>query len=228
MSSSQKLSTNIRNFIETKKDILEELTSDFSELYRLDRFNITSIGSAFNIRLSNEDEEILFKKYNLHRDQFNKKVIAFVNTVHHLLVREVEEVSKLLSAEELEKYKERVKIVSKFVDSNPSIKNSYITYNLSKIPFFSDIDWEAELKVFDSSSLLIVEKATAPVGRIKIELGETIENPPKTTAFTFEISSKELDYMIKSLEAMKNALSSLNDTKIVSKKRRINSEKKAQ
>ena len=218
MKLSKEIPDGIKNLLEIEQGLFEKLSKDAYELYKKGLFKMLFAGSAFTLTIPNREEQLLAEKYKVSVEQINDFFYSFLYCIHFLLSDEVDEFSKLLPATSAKVFREKMKVVSEIVEKDSALRNSFHLYNSSKIPFFSDISWEAGIKVFYSSQEHVATPPQVPAGRIKIALEEPVRTPPKSLAFTFEISLKDVESMIAALEDLRKALKNLEDAKIVQQK----------
>ena len=218
MKSTKEMPKGVKILLEIRQELFGKIVHDLSEMYTKGRFSMAFVGSAFRSSFSKEEEDILLQKYKLSRSKLYEIIYAFIYCVHWVLSNEVEEVSKKLSATDAQEFQKRIKLVSEVIEKDTSIKNSYYVYNLSKSPFFSKMEWEAGIKVFHSPQEYIKEPPRVPAGRVKIELDDPKTVPPETLSFAFEISLRDVENMIKSLEDFRKALVNLENVEIVPRK----------
>lgn len=218
MVTGKKTPNSIKDLIEIKQELFEKFVSDAHNLYKEGRLKMLLIGPAFNMKITREDEDWLAEKYKVSLREIDNLFYAFLRCIHFVLSNEVEEIVRMLPATSAEAFRNRIQVVSEVLEKDDTIKNSFYLYNLSKIPFFADIRWEADFKVFHSPQEYLAKLPCVSVGRIRIDLEDPAKMPPESIAFTFEISLRDVENMIKSLEDLRKALRNLENAKVVQEK----------
>jgi hypothetical protein len=215
MESKEKVPTALKDILEIRQDLFERMASDAYEMYKKGRFRMVFYGPVFHMAIPKEDEEILVEKYKVSNKQLAKFLRSYLFCIHHVLTNEVNVVSEMLSENDAKNFRKKINVVTGIIEKDSTIRNSYYIYSLSKIPFFSGVNWEAEIKVFYSPQEYLTKPPKLPVGRIQIQVEDPAKMPPESTAIEFEIGLKDVENMIKSLEDLRKALSNLENAKIV-------------
>jgi hypothetical protein len=216
--SAKKIPSSIKQLLEIKQELFEKVANDAYELYKEGRFKMLFFGPFFTLKIAREDVDLLAKKHKLSLNQINDVFYAFVHCVHYLLSNEVDQILNMLPANSAKAFQDRMTVISQIVDKDDTIKNSFYLYNLSKIPFFAEIEWEADFKVFHSPQEYLAKLPHVSVGRVRIDLENPVKMPPESIGFVFEISLKDVENMIKSLEDLRKALENLETATIVQQK----------
>jgi hypothetical protein len=218
LGSTKAIPENIKTLLGIERNHFEKLVDDAFEMYRKGRFKMMFRGSAYAMSISDRDLELLVEKYKKSIQKVDEGLYSILLCIHFILFDEVNEMSSMLSESAAKELRERIKIVSELLDKDSSIKSSFYTYSLSKIPFFADLSWEAEIKVFNSPHDYLENPPETVSGRIEIGVLNPIKKLPEPSSFVFEISLKDVQNMINSLENLRKALENLENAKVVQKK----------
>lgn len=213
--SKKRLSETMKTLLQTKQEVFEKLVLDFHELYKLGRFTMVFVGPGASAGISEEDERVLIKKYDLSKRKLSDIITSILSCVHFVLFDEVEAVSSRLEKKDSENFKKKASFISQIVERDPAIKNSFYAYSSSKIPFYAGMDWEAEIKVFHSPHDYLAKLPTLPIGRIQIHTLSSKEYPPKGDSVEFEITLKDVENLIRYLGDLRKALENLTTAKVI-------------
>lgn len=212
----------LANFADFDLTVFTGLVSDLMGLYETSKMRIVLAGSGSKPEIDDIDAKLIRKKRGIGEGAFTEIVGSIVLCMHFVIAQEVSDVSKLLEKAKdkktANKFLEKAKIIEKVVEAHPTIRMGHNAYTLTRTGFFDDITWVAELKVFHSSSQIIPEPHPAiPVGRVGLSIAKCEDKEIKTESREFEISLMDLQYMIKSLQDLQQAMYNLDKRKLVDK-----------
>lgn len=217
MDSKEKIPNNVKNLLDINSDTFEGIMCDLAAMYKTGKFNMVFAGSASNILLSNEDAELMSKKYNLAPVKLYESLYAIVGAFHYLLFKEADQVSAMLSPADRENFSKKVQKISEMLAKYPSINQSFLISNTSKIPFYNALAWDAVIKVFHSPEDFATDIPIHPLGTIQLQLWDPRESPPEPVTCNFNIGLKEVENMIRLLEDLRLALTNLQNLEISKK-----------
>lgn len=218
----------------TLKDLLDTANLDFKlfksvsqnllELYGNDVLRLIFAGPRTAGGLPLRNRKILMKKHQMDEKKLSEVVLAFLRCVHYELRKASNKMYNRLKEKKdvktAEMFREKISLIGEILKKYPDIKQGYLTYTFTKLYYFEDLDWEAELKVFQSASEFLPEDEVPPVfpsARLRLLLKTPDISPvePRTKSFEFEISKKDLNFVIKSLQDLREALINIEKKKLV-------------
>jgi len=194
------------------------------ELYDTGVFRTNFSGPRMTADLPDPNIKLLRKKFNLDETTFEEIVRAFLLCLHFALRKEESEMCEWLKenkdVETAEKLREKINFANEVVKKDPRLKQGYLAYTFSKLYCFDDVEWETDMKVFQSPSAFLLTEETPllfPSARLRLILRTPAISPvePEIKSSEFEISAKDLDFLIKSLQDSREALRNLEKKKLV-------------
>lgn len=189
----------------------DSLTNDLGGLYEEGIIRLTFAGPRISMMLPDPYAEILMKKRNLDRAKFRKYVSAILWTLHIVLKDEkerfLERIKKAKDARTANMFLDKLKLAEKLITKYPTIKQGYQTYTFGT-KYLEDLEWSTDLKVFHSESERAKEKHPVfPSATLTFSLMSRIEE--KSEVFQFQISRHDVDYLIKSLQNLRESIINL-------------------
>ena len=194
------------------------------ELYDTGVFRVSLSGPRTTAELTDPNIKLLRKKFNVDETTFEKIVGAFLHCLHFAIRKEESEMYEWLKenkdVETAEKLREKIIFANEVLKKDPRLKQGYLVYTFSKLYCFYDVEWETDMKVFQSPSTFLLTEETPllfPSTRLRLILRATAISPvePEVKSFEFEISAKDLDFLIKSLQDSREAFRNLEKKKLV-------------
>lgn len=204
--------------------LFKSLVHSLLELYDNDVIRLGFAGAWMGAQLPQPNIKLLRKKLNLDETKFSNMVEAFILSTHFVTRKEDDDMCKWLKEnkdiENAEKLREKLDFVNEVINKHPLLRQGYLAYTFSKLYHFDDVEWEADLKVFQSPSAFLQTEETPlvfPSARLRLILRTPAISPvePTNKSFEFEISTKDLDLLIKSLQDLREALRNLEAKKLV-------------
>jgi len=199
----------------------KSVVSEILNLYENGSIRMIFAGGASGAKIAKTNISIIVKKYNIDRTTVRRAVTAFLRCVHMVLTNEHEDAlemaKKAKDVRTAEGFREKIEFIEDMVDKHPSIRQGFLAYTTGQATHFVDLEWAAEMKVYHSPSLHVVEPHPAlSIGRIKLSAGSVaIHEEEKVTTLDFEITLQDLNSMIRSLQDLKEALTNLEKKKLV-------------
>ena len=194
----------------------ESLANDLSLLYEQNVIRFIFVGPRTAIGLPEPDQKILLKKYNLDPQKLGKYIRAILMSIHVVLGDEKEDffetIKKAKDVKTANMFMDKAKLAEKLIEKYPTIRQGYLTYTFGT-KYLEDLEWSADLKVFHSASERAKEKHPVfPSATLRFDLSSGTERD--TDSFEFQVSQKDIDYMIKSLQGLRESMTNLTKKKI--------------
>lgn len=218
-SNQKALSRPIRSALEVETKTFKSVITDMFEALDSGKFTLLLVGPATRASMSDDATRILTKKYGMTREELGKHVSSLMAIVHLIVAEEIEEYIKMVeekSPKDIESFKVKIRFVSRMLEKYPYIKNNYFVYSLCKTNFFAEMKWEAGLKVAHSPGTVPrgTMPSTLPFARVIFETYRGAEHLDETKPFEFEITEKDLAFMLDSLKDLRNTMEELKIKKL--------------
>lgn len=203
--------------------LFKSLAHTLLELYDNRIIRLVFAGAWTGAQISRKNIKLLMEKFNLDETKLSNLIESFVFGAHFVIRKEDDDMCEWLKenkdAKTADKLREKLDAVSEVVNKHPLLRQGYLVYTFSKLYHFDDMEWEADLKVFQSPSPFLETEETPlvfPSARLRIILRAPAISPvePRSKSFEFEISAKDLDFLIRSLQDMGEALRNLKAKKL--------------
>src|SRR4030067_222685 len=203
----------LSNIADVDASIFKALSDDLMDLYEKGTIRVALAGPRLSVEIPDTHKKVLKEKLGIDDKKFDHAGKSFFYSVHYVLAEEADDMIKILKekkdVETAEKFRRKIELVKETLDTHPSLKKTYLTYTFSKLNIFEDVQWEADLKVFQPPTAHVERPYPIfPAAKLRFVL-KTPELRPeesKTLSFEFEIAPKDLDILIDSLKDLREAL----------------------
>ena len=208
--------------------MFKSLVHSFSELYANGVVRVYLSGPRVSMDIPEPNIRLLMKKFNVDRMKLRDYGEAFAFCVHYNVRKEDTELCEFLKenkdVETAEKLREKMDFVKRLLEKHPNLRQGYLSYTFSKLYNFLDVEWEADFKVFHSPSEFLRTEETPlvfPSSRLRFILSSPAIVPvePETKSVEFEISNKDLDFLIRSLQEAREAMRNLEKKELVDREK---------
>jgi hypothetical protein len=218
ISKKKEIPSNLRRLLEMKQETFEKFVADFHEFYKQGRINFRVIGASGNVDSQLETMKLLAEKYKLSESRVHRIEVAILACIHFLLYDEVDRISKLLPDDVVKNFTDKIECVAQMMQKDDTIRNSFLMRCMSKMSFYGEVEWEAEMKIFSSPNQFLPKVPIVPVGRVRLITLDPTTYPPRRRANQFEMSLKDVENMIRDLGDLQRALKNLETVEVVPKK----------
>jgi hypothetical protein len=203
----------------TDLNLFKAIALDIIKLYEKGKMRIVIAGPAFRVRWEETDAEIIRQKNGVDERVFSEVINSILWVFHIVCTGEVPEIMQELkrkNAAAADAVSEKVATIEKAIVEHPTIRTGFYAYTLSKIGFFEEINWSAELRCYHSRNKFVPQPYSPyPVGRVTLTAAMLLETDIKERSFGFDITPNDLGFLIESLQELKAVMLDLQHKKIV-------------
>lgn len=204
--------------LKVKTVTFKQVATDLLEAFDSRKFRLLFVGPTARLTIDDDVATIIAKKWGITRKELVDHTKALMAIIHYLLTERIEKYIKIVqkkSPKDIKAFKDKIRLASRMLEKYPYIKNDYFVYSSSKTNFFAELEWEAGLKAAHSPDAIPDGSmpSTLPFARVIFKRYAEVKGLDNPESFEFEITERDLAYMVDSLKDLKNAMEELKTKK---------------